>query len=127
MTPKKARQKVVKAGVGSIDTDETYRACKFFIWLEKAPVMPEWWLDQHAKGNIILNGKYVIRCPGALCQQRTTPHYGNKACSNGGLCNECCDEYQRGGFLPNCSYSSHNFKKKLELVSSKLDLTHPKD
>lgn len=124
MTPVKAKKKEVEASVTGLTPDNSYRPCGRFIWLEKHPRAPAWWVDQmtavdRKKGN--------VRCPGVRCLQKGTPNTkggrkpknGNKLCTNGGLCRECCDLYQRGGFLPDCGYAPHNYTKKLEDVSAR--------
>lgn len=43
-------------------------------------------------------------------------------CSNGGLCKECCDEFQRKGLLPSCGYSQHNYSRRQEEVKDILQI-----
>lgn len=116
-SPKVARNRILRSNAAEVDQDDTYRACTKFEWLDEAPRAPEWWVDQNIAGNVIVEGKYVVKCPGMKCAARRAPRNGNRACTNGGCCNECCDEYQRRGLLPRCGYSSHNFKKKIDEVS----------
>lgn len=58
-----------------------------------------------------------MKCPGRLCKDRLSARIGNKACTNGLMCKQCCDDHQREGFLPKCGYSSHNYERKVENVS----------
>lgn len=118
MSPQKARVRVLESDNGHLDNDDSYRSCPIFIWLEDGPRAPEWWVDQNTSGKTFINGKYVVKCPGSKCMERRVPRDGNKACTNGALCNECCNTYQQGGFLPCCAYASHNYKIKIKNVSA---------
>lgn len=124
MSPLKAKERERESQVQGLKPDASYRPCSRFVWLEKHPRAPTWWVDQAtgAKG-----GGKSIKCPGVRCLQKSVaegkemsgrkPKDGNKLCTNGGLCRECCDVYQRGDFLPDCGYAPHNYTKKLEQVS----------
>lgn len=74
-------------------------------------MMPDWWVDG---AHLTTDGR-KIRCPGEPCMARVKVHFGNKKCSNGGLCSDCCQKYQDKGFLA-CDYSPHNYNRKLEKV-----------
>lgn len=129
MTPQKAKEKELRAEVDGLSPDASYRACNRFVWLEKHPRAPTWWIDQTTDSN---GSSKSIKCPGVRCMQKATPNAksgrkpkdGNKQCTNVGLCRECCDVYQRGGFLPSCGYAPHNYTKKLENVSEDQENHH---
>lgn len=116
---KEIEREQIESGQPSSAIDKSYRPCSMFIWLDKAPRAPAWWIDQTVKENeSTKEGKRKpIKCPGVRCHLRTHQKDGNRQCSNGGLCKECCDYYQRNGFLPSCGYLPHNQMKKLEEVS----------
>lgn len=129
MSPQKAKEKERQARVAGLTPDASYRPCDRFVWLEKHPRAPSWWIDQTTAGDDANRG---IRCPGARCVQKGTSNpkgdqkskKGNKNCTNGGLCKECCDAYQRGGFLQSCGHAPHNYTKKLENVRTHRSMTN---
>lgn len=51
----------------------------------------------------------AVTCSGQACRIKTKPNAGNKACSNGTLCNGCCKKHQESHDSP-CNYSSHNYR-----------------
>lgn len=77
--------------------------------------MPDWWLDEEEKD---VEKDVVIRkprCPGEPCLGRMKANHGNKLCSNGGLCSDCCQKYQEIGFR-SCDYAAHNYDRTIEKV-----------
>lgn len=52
-------------------------------------------------------GRHTLTCTGAPCDARQKRSSGNKLCSNGQLCKDCCLNYQGQGFPP-CRHSAHN-------------------
>lgn len=88
-----------------------YRGCEFFRWLDNQHICPQWWINENA----------TFRCPGEPCQMRTKPNPGNKKCSNGSMCADCCHKYQIKGFN-RCDYGPHNSDRPNQVVSWQ---THP--
>lgn len=112
MTKEEARRRAVTAG--GENEYVAYRDCTKFTFREDLEPMPEWWVDENLFPEN--RGKMTrIKCPGLSCRQKTKPSQGNRACSNGTLCYECCDLYQQSGF-PACEHSSHNVKRNIHQV-----------
>lgn len=117
MTRTRAKSKEKVSDKGAEDSDLSYRSCTVFIWLDRAPRAPDWWVDQSTASGTGKGSRSTPRCPGLRCGD-LRKRDGNRQCSNGGLCKECCDIYQKGGFLPKCDHVPHNYQRKLEEVST---------
>lgn len=118
MSPEKAKTHVMEAQEnGMPPIKDSYRPCKTFTWLEETPKAPAWWIEAIIRSMAKPETDFSIKCPGRTCKDRRNARVGNKSCTNGLLCRQCWDDYQKNGFLPKCGYSSHNYKRKLGRVS----------
>lgn len=99
-SPRK-RRKVAK------ETDEYRPYCDGFKWRVDYQQMPDWWVSEVTQPVTPGSKKPPVRCPSESCQMRPKPHNGNRECSNGQLCKECCLAAQDKGYF-DCLCSSHN-------------------
>lgn len=100
-----------------------YRSCRGFRWRDDLARMPSEWVgDTETMQSKATPDKYSIKCRGLACQDRRKTRPGNKSCSNGHLCKDCCYRAQRDG-SPECAYSTHNAsfaKVQMQQVSSQI-------
>lgn len=87
---------------------------------------PHWKVDQHVRNQEPSSPKRLqsLPCPGDCCKRKVKPNPGNRQCSNGRLCIECCDKQQSNGYS-RCHYTQHNYKKDLEKVSQTFSVSCP--
>lgn len=88
-----------------------YRKCDMFRWRDDlgrltSEVVDDIWSKKNegSQGGDRGTGR---SCQGSGCVARQNPRVGNKSCSNGRSCRNCCERAQTNG-APLCSYSSHN-------------------
>lgn len=96
-----------------------------FRWLDPVLHPEQQSITTPSKGG----NKAGLVCPGESCRVRTKPNRGNRNCSNGTLCSDCCYRVQNDG-RPQCLYPQHNYKREADKVRplsnlKNVSLTYP--
>lgn len=87
-----------------------YRKCDMFRWRDDLGRLPPEMVDEMwSKKNLgpANREKSGVKCSGQSCSVREQPRPGNRSCSNGRYCRNCCERAQKNGASA-CNYSSHN-------------------